>query len=222
LQFVGKLVHEHRDMPGDEGAGRLRFMAVKEDIRRILTDQHCRSIDFTIAGLRVNGAGLGQVAEYIRDGRIALCERSDMSTPGRYRMTRDEMHVRSDLSDDLDDSNKRSLIVHEAVHALADIRRLSGMTNAQSESSGFIAQALYRLKYRNGRTWNSRVAIFREALAVVLAKKLHEQSNVTVQWNDYAALRSAIHAHPNYRDDDPEASAGATGVRGHAGRRCSF
>lgn len=197
-------------------------MAIKDDIRQILTDEHSRSMDFTIAGLRVNAAGLRQVADYLADDRIAICARDEMSTPARYRMTRDEMHVRSDLGDDLEDSNKRSLIVHEAVHALADIRGLSRMTNAQSESSGFIAQALYRLKYRNGRPWRSSVAIFREALAVVIAKRLHEQSNVTVQWDDYAALRQAIHEHPNYQDDDPTASAGAAGVRSHSDRRCRF
>ena len=195
-------------------------MGLKDDLVSILTDEHCRSMDFTIAGLRVNGTGLREVATYIRNDRIAVCSRDTMSTPGRYRMARDEMHVRSDLHDDLDDSNKRSLIVHEAVHALADVRAHSRMTSIQTETSGFIAQAHYRLKYRNGRTWRSRVAIFQEALAVVTTKRLHERSGVTVQWNDYAALRQAIQQHPNYRDDDHNAPAGATGVRRHRGRRC--
>lgn len=195
-------------------------MSVKEDVLQILRDEHCRSMDFTIAGLRVDGGGLREVSDYIANDRIMICTRDQMSTPGRYRMTRDEMHVTSDLNDDLEDSNKRSLIVHEAVHALADIRRLSQMTNAQSESSGFIAQALYRLKYRSGRLWRSRVAIFREALAVVTTKKLHEESNVTVQWDDYAALRRAIHEHPNYSSDEAGESAGATGIRQHRGARC--
>ena len=62
------------------------------------------------------------------------------------------------------------------------------MTNIQSESSGFIAQALYRLKYRNGRTWRSRVDIFVEALSVVTTLRLHERQGVTVQWDDYADL----------------------------------
>lgn len=195
-------------------------MAVKDDVMAILRDEHCRSIDFTIAGLRVNGEGLQEVATYMANDRIAVCPRDQMTTPGRYRFTRDEMHVRSDLHDDLDDSNKRSLIVHEAVHALADIRDLSRMTNIQSESSGFIAQALYRLKYRNGRTWRSRVDIFTEALSVVTTLELHEKQGVTVQWDDYADLRKAIKDHPNYADDDFGASAGANGIRRHRGRRC--
>jgi hypothetical protein len=195
-------------------------MAVKDDVIRILSDEHCQSMDFTIAGLRINGNGLSEVASYISNDRIMVCTRDNMSTPGRYRFTRDELHVRSDLHDDLDDSNKRSLIVHEAVHALADIRGLSRMTNIQSESSGFIAQALYRLKFRNGRQWRSRVALFREALNVVTSKELHTRRGVTVQWNDYDALRQAIQQHPNYDDDDPNARAGATGIRRHRGRRC--
>jgi hypothetical protein len=195
-------------------------MALKGDVSGILRDEHCRSMDFTIAGLHVNGRGFREVAAHIADDRIAVCSRDTMTTPGRYRMTRDEMHVRSDLEDDLEDSNTRALIVHEAVHALADIRGLARMTNSQSESSGFIAHALYRLKYRDGRTWRSRIPIFREALNVVTSKRLHEQSGVTVQWDDYAALREAIHQHTNYEDDDPNASAGATGIRRHRGRRC--
>ncbi len=196
-------------------------MALKDDVRQIICDQYCRSMDFTIAGLRINGAGFEQVVRYIADDRIMICGRgSDMSAPGRYRIARDELHVRSDLHDDLDDSNKRSIIVHEAVHALADIRGLDAMTNSQAESAGYIAQALYRLKYRRGRTWRSRIPIFRASLAVVTDLRLHERSSVTVAWGDYATLREAIHQHPTYADDDSDESAGANGVRSHRGRRC--
>lgn len=195
-------------------------MGLKDDVMTILRDEHCRSMDFTIAGLRINGEGLQLVSSYIADDRIMVCPRDSMSTPGRYRFTRDELHVRSDVSDDLEDSNTRSLIVHEAVHALADIRAHARMTNIQSESAGFIAQALYRLKYRGGRVWRSRVDIFTQALAVVTSLRLHERSRVVVQWDDYAALRRAIQAHPNYEDDDFDAPAGGTGIGSHRGRRC--
>ena len=196
-------------------------MGLKDDVMAVLRDDHCRTMDFTIAGLTVNGTGLQEVISYMANDRIAVCGRDEMSTPGRYRFTRDEMHVRNDLSEDLEDNaSTRALIVHEAVHALADIRRLPRMTNIQSESSGFIAQALYRLKYRGGRTWRSRVALHRESLGVVTSLRLHEQRGVTVRWNDYAALRRAIMEHPVYENDDPNAPAGATGVRRHSGARC--
>jgi hypothetical protein len=196
-------------------------VGLKDDVTAILRDEHCRSMNFTIAGLTVNGAGLQEVAAYLANDRIAVCGRDDMSTPGRYRFTRDELHVRSDLNDGLEkDASKRSLIVHEAVHALADIRGLSQMTSIQSESSGFIAQALYRLKFRNGRAWRSTVPVHAESLSVVTTLRLHERSGVTVQWDDYAGLRRAIRDHPNYTDDDHDASAGATGVRRHRGGRC--
>jgi hypothetical protein len=94
------------------------------------------------------------------------------------------------------------------------------MTSIQSESSGFIAQALYRLKFRNGRPWRSTEAIHRESLSVVTTLRLHEQRDVTVQWDNYAGLRQAIRDHPNYANDDHDASAGATGIREHRGARC--
>jgi hypothetical protein len=196
-------------------------MGVKDDVMSVLRDEHCRSMDFTIAGLTVNGAGLGEVAAYLADDRIAVCARDEMSTAGRYRFARDELHVRTDIRDGLgEDATKRSLIVHEAVHALADIRKLSQMTSIQSESSGFIAQALYHLKFRKGKTWKSTVAIHQESLSVVTTLRLHEQKGVTVQWDHYAGLRKAIREHPNYSDDDHDASAGATGISKHHGPRC--
>jgi hypothetical protein len=197
-------------------------MGLQQDVIGILTDQHSRSMDFHIAGLHVNGAGLELVANHIQSGRIALCSSNNLSTAGRYRFARDELQVRSDLSDDLEDSNTRSLIVHEAVHALTDIRRVTRMTNLQSEAAGFIAQALYRLKHRNGQPWRSRIPIFTASLAVVTAKDLANQRGVTVEWDDYPALRTAIQQHPNYKDDDHDAALTGLGIRQYNGARCAL
>ena len=194
-------------------------MALSNDVVGILKDEHCRAMDFFIAGLHVNGSGLGAVAQEIADGGIAVCGREGMSTPGRYRATRDELHVQSDLAEGLDDSTKRALLVHEAVHALSDLR-VSKMTDMEAEAAAFIAQALYQLKYRNGKKWKSKVPVFVAALDVVVAKKLHEQTGVTVAWDDYAALRKAIQEDPNYKSKDLTASAGYDGIKKHSGQRC--
>ena len=194
-------------------------MALSNDVVGILRDEHCRSMDFFIAGLHVNGSGLGAVAKEIADGGIAVCAREGMSTPGRYRATRDELQVQSDLADALKDATKRALLVHEAIHALSDLR-VSKMTDMQAEAAAFIAQALYQLKYRQGHKWKSRVPIFVAALDVVVAKKLHEQGGVTVAWDDYATLRKAIQEDPNYKSKDLKASAGYNGIKKHSGQRC--
>jgi hypothetical protein len=194
-------------------------MALSNDVMGILKDEHCRSMDFFIAGLHVDGTGLGDVAKQISDGGIAVCGKDNMSTPGRYRAGRDELHVQNDLAGALTDETKRALLVHEAVHALSDMRSTK-MNDLEAESAAFIAQALYQLKYRKGKTWKSKVAIFVAALDVVVAKKLNEKGGVTVAWDDYAELRKAIQADSNYGKKDLTASAGYNGIKKHNGARC--
>jgi len=195
-------------------------MGLSNDVVGILKDEHCRSMDFYIAGLHVNGSGLAEVASQIDDGGIAVCGRDGMSTPGRYRNTRDELQVQNDLAGVLDDAQNRALLVHEAVHALSDIRVSKKMTDLESESAAFIAQALYQLKYRKGKKWKSRVPIFVAALDVVVAKNLHEKTGETVAWEDYTDLRKAIQEDPNYKNKDLSVSAGYDGIKKHSGERC--
>jgi hypothetical protein len=199
-------------------------MTVQQDIARVLCDEHSRSMDFTIAGLRIHGGGLEAVARRISGGGIAVCVRDRMSTPGRYRMTRDELHVSREGARTITTSNSvKALMVHEAVHALTDMRNLRRMTSVQSESAGFMAQTFYRLRTRRGRALSERNdPIFLRAQEVIFAEGLLENSGRTVSEGAYAALREAIQEHPNYRDDDHDASAGANGIRTHHGARCSI
>ena len=196
-------------------------MSLSTTISRILGDEHARLIDFHIAGLHITGRGLGRVAQSITSGDIAVCPRDNMSTAARYRFTRDEMHVASDLERQLqgdDSANVKALIVHEGVHALADLEQLGSMTSLQSESSGFLAQAWYRLKANGGRPHRSRIEIFQKAQQVVINAGLLDNAGRTVAWNDYQELREAIQRHPNYAADDRDASAGANGIRRQGGR----
>jgi hypothetical protein len=194
-------------------------MALSDDVVGILKDEHCRKMDFFIAGLQINGTGLGEVAKQIADSGIAVCGRDDLKTPGRYRATRDELQVQNDLAGALTDETKRALLVHEAVHALSDMRSQK-MNDMEAESAAFIAQALYQLKYRGGKKWTSKVPIFVAALGVVVAKQLNEKTGVTVAWDDYAELRKAIQADTNYGKKDLNASAGYNGIKKHSGARC--
>jgi hypothetical protein len=194
-------------------------MALSDDVVAILKDEHCRKMDFYIAGLHVNGSGLGEVAKQIADGGIAVCGRDDLKTAGRYRATRDELQVQNDLAGALTDETKRALLVHEAVHALSDMRSQK-MNDMEAESAAFIAQALYQLKHRGGKKWKSKVAIFVAALDVVIAKGLNDKAGETVAWDDYAELRKAIQADANYGKKDLNASAGYNGIKKHSGARC--
>jgi hypothetical protein len=193
-------------------------MALSDDVVGILRDEHCRKVDFFIADLHINGTGLGEVAKQIADGGIAVCGRDDLKTPGRYRATRDELQVQY-VAGALTDETKRAVLVHEAVHALSDMRS-QRMNDMEAESAAFIAQALYQLKYRGGKKWKSKVPIFVAALDVVVAKQLNEKTGVTVAWDDYAELRKAIKADTNYGKKDLNASAGYNGIKKHSGTRC--
>jgi hypothetical protein len=195
-------------------------VTLQRAITELLSDSHCQAIDFHIAGLHVDGAGLSAVARCIQSGHIALCPRDDLSTPGRYRFSRDELHVQSEVADDLDDDvNNRALIVHEAVHALTDMRRVA-MSDLQSESVGFITQALYKLLARNGRRWRSRVTIHTAALDLVVAKRLNARRGVRVQFDDYSSVRRAISEHPHYRGISTQRSTTGLGIARRRGARC--
>jgi len=57
----------------ENSAERRKDMATERRRGRNSQDEHCRKIDFFIAGLQINGTGLGEVAKQIADGGIAVC-----------------------------------------------------------------------------------------------------------------------------------------------------
>lgn len=195
-------------------------MSLSTSIVRILCDKNCKAMNFHIAGLHVNGQGLEQVAGRIVRGDIAICPRANMKTPARYRFARDEIHVSNDLSQKLGKTTVKAVIVHEGVHALSDLKRMTAMTGIESESAGFLAQAFYRLKARNGRKYRSSIDIFSAAQDIIFDLKLLETRGQTVKWEDYESLRKAIESHPNYADDDHDEKGFAKGIKRHNKRRC--
>ena len=67
-------------------------MALSDDVVAILNDEHCRKMDFFIAGLQINGKGLSEVAK-----QIAL---EGMQMMGGYGYASEydmERHVRGTL-----------------------------------------------------------------------------------------------------------------------------
>jgi hypothetical protein len=111
------------------------------------------AIRFSLDGLTLNGSQFDRILEAIDRGWIQV--RFDSTNPARRRdsncplkpdepaawdMVDDIMWI----SDDVSWSDTfRSIIVHEAIHALVDLNRCASTTRATNEVAAYVAQALW-------------------------------------------------------------------------------
>ena len=99
----------------------------------------------------------------------------------------------------------RAGIVHESVHALIDLRRVS-TTVLNDETVAYIAEAIY---IRAGGIWitpsDPNAAAARQ---IVEDKQLHIRNGVALTPRDGRALQAAILATPAYRGADQQQTSG--------------
>jgi hypothetical protein len=111
----------------------------------------------------------------------------------------------------------RALVIHEVVHAIVDIAKMS-ITQISTEAAAYLAQALYWVT--SGKTipqdaaaYNGDVAmaaIFGKCKTLIDNYGLDRQFGI-VSLNDLNDLRRLVHAHPQYADVDLKNYAPADG-----------
>jgi len=181
--------------------------AVRRNLRAqiaiILRNTCSAAIDFYLAGVRVNGFYLLDVAQAVEgyQGRASRLYpiRVVVNPAVRRHQHYDAMYhggsnVFTFASQTISGDHEEALVVHEAVHASFDIRSVR-LRQVDNEAAAYLAQAIYYLNKGNPAPTNPR-PIF--AAAYDLAHSVRRGfENVT----ESAArpLRQAILSAPNYQ-----------------------
>jgi hypothetical protein len=174
-------------------------------LRRVSDHPDQYRINFEIHSFHVTNAAFGQVCQAIADQRIGV--RYDRTMEGRTLEEGGEQYRRRMLYQPTvdrfltpvystgGDAQIRALIIHEAVHAYADLVRARWMHIETSEASAYIAQSLFYYYITNsggrgrlGSEDENYDALFQAAwdVALILAQ------NGTPRWGEYEAVRTAV------------------------------
>lgn len=126
-------------------------MISKAQVVQILRDPDVLKINFLTKAGRVSGAGFARIATLIDDGRISFATVSTIGEQCLYAPVGDvNSHGAAVLSDTMyvssllqpQDMLAKSLIIHEATHAMQD-RHGMQMSTVVAEVAAYIAQGFY-------------------------------------------------------------------------------
>jgi predicted nucleic acid-binding protein len=170
---------------------------LKKFIVDILREPAVGKIDFHLQTVQVNGSGLRDIARIIQK-----------SSEAKYFPKRDALAVKS-MSNEL---AFKGLIVHEAVHALLDLKKATRMTVLSNEVAAYIAQVLYLL-YSGEEDFSTSPRVFQETLKLVQQYNL-TKGNVWLRWTHYQHLRTVVQQDPLYRKVSDSKLMPADGIRG--------
>ena len=91
-------------------------MSIPGDIIQLLRSSECAKISLTLCNIAIDGGGYKAVADKIDDGRIRVLTSPDVPPDSAiYERIRNVFIVNASIS--------RTLIVHEATHAINDLKR---------------------------------------------------------------------------------------------------
>jgi hypothetical protein len=181
---------------------------LKKFIVDILREPAVGKIDFHLQTVQVNGSGLRDIARIIQKGDIQIYLYGGLSSEAKYFPKRDALAVKS-MSNEL---AFKGLIVHEAVHALLDLKKASRMTVLSNEVAAYIAQVLYLL-YSGEEDFSTSPRVFQETLKLVQQYNL-TKGNVWLRWTHYQHLRTVVQQDPLYRKVSDSKLMPADGIRG--------
>lgn len=115
-------------------------MAMKDLVVNTLNDGNVPSIAFSFGPVSVGAAGYTAVKTAVDGGSITVEHVPSLGARGaRYRYTHNQFRL--GFNSIGGSADKKSLIVHEATHAIFDINRTT-MKVKQSEAAAYIAQCM--------------------------------------------------------------------------------
>lgn len=118
-------------------------MSARDSIIATLEEPNNRYINFTCGRARVYGAAYPTIARAIRNNHIHLIENDTILFEA---MSYNHYSNRFFLNpnEDFTSMTVRSVVIHEATHAIADFHR-QVLSKGESEGAGYIAQMMYCL-----------------------------------------------------------------------------
>lgn len=180
--------------------------AAKATVLKTLNHWAIQDIKFTFDGISIEPAMFQEVAKAIQAGRVKVKFHPFLAGSALYESGAGDggntMYVGFMNATTI---AEQGLIVHEAVHAAMDVRKLSQDTKnykhqymmvVTSESCAYIAQALYQGLAAHGLvTITAKGAKWESAMR--LADMVYQGQELT--WDDCQELRKAIAADPEYK-----------------------
>ncbi len=171
---------------------------MKQLVTTVLSRDEIKKIDFTVAGIKVSPLGFNAVKNNVQSEKIEVeFSRRLARNTAQYVHSHNKMLLSFRSLDG--DSDREGLIVHECVHAIADINGKKQLVS-KSEASAFIAQCLY-LYYRNEKDIQDGLIIEFDDKVLSAAWKTAEKvrENSTLSDSDLEPLLKVIAKDRAYR-----------------------
>ncbi len=184
----------------------------RQAVITVLREPSVANLHFQAGTMELRRGDLTLVADAIEHGKIRLLHRPSLGHMAVYDPSRNRMAIPFDR---LPPVGSRALIVHEAVHAVMDIRKVP-QTMVEAESAAYIAQALY-LKlhgldmadsvvspgfFANPRNFIAWRLIFDRAAAIA------DTVATTVSDGDLRALAAGLNISKTYENEGAPANDG--------------
>jgi hypothetical protein len=115
-----------------------------EFVHSVLYNNALGWVDFHIGPLSVNYTDYRRIADMIRYGVIAVYSLPNSAETAEYDPESNALYVMNDRT--LEDE---AMIVHEATHAICDMKRLNNILTADDECAGYFAATIYVQKKMN-------------------------------------------------------------------------
>jgi hypothetical protein len=136
-----------------------------------------------------------QVARAIRDGRIRIVRRTDIREhSAQYSTQQDQFEFRGDWLDATATHRRLALFVHEASHAVSDMRHIRIREGAE-EAVAFVAQAMYLEHNRVPPQGVPHMAHLSSASRAIARHHLRHEPVPEQEWTE---LVRTVSRHPRY------------------------
>jgi hypothetical protein len=166
-------------------------MAFKDKVEALFRTHPISLIDFAIDDLKVNATTMKKVAAAIKDGTVGV-EVGDTGSMLYAAYSRRRLLLRKESETDYPEG--RAAIVHEGVHAWADLSKFK--SGVLDECAGYLTEVVY-LKHLNRRL--SGHPIYDAANGLAAALDLYSKRGKKLTRDDCKALADAIVAEPAYQ-----------------------
>ncbi|MFH1844613.1 MAG: hypothetical protein ABIF77_15540 [bacterium] len=191
------------------------FETLHYDVAAVLEEKAVRKIHFHLERLPVTFYHLLRVAAKVKNQAIHIRPVQNLGGSAKYAFAANTIEIDHDFATKLATSYKdvdtyeKSIVVHEAIHAVTDMNFAKNTTIYTNEVAAYLGQTIYleaqaddyfRIisTIRTGR-WAPLMEIHRACQALI--RKHNMLKNVVqLRWREYHRLRETIKNHPKYKN----------------------
>jgi len=192
----------------------MEFKSLHYDVAAVLDEKAVRKIHFHLEQLPVTFYHLRRVATKIKNQAIHIRPIKNLGGSAMYAFASNTIEIDHDFAAKLAtnykgvDTYEKSIVVHEAIHAMTDLNFTKSTTIYTNEVAAYLGQTIYleaqaddyfRIisTIRTGK-WAPLMEIHRACQALIRRHKMLK-GVVQLRWREYRTLRETIKNHPKYK-----------------------